>query len=51
METMTKIEKLQIFEEMLIDHIRSDSFGDLTTEGRNKVINFYEEVRMLVNDD
>jgi hypothetical protein len=32
---------------MFLDYLRGASFGDLTEEGRNDVVNAYEELKQL----
>lgn len=38
---------IEILEEMFLDYVRAESFGGLTDEGRNEVVNAYEELKAL----
>jgi hypothetical protein len=38
---------LEVLEEMFLDYVRGESFGDLTEEGRNDCVNAYEELKEL----
>lgn len=44
MET-TKL--IQVLDEMFLSFIRSEDFGNLTTEGRNDYVNAYEMLKDL----
>ena len=40
---------LEVLEEMFLDYVRGESFGDLTEDGRNEVVNAYEELKQLAS--
>lgn len=42
---------IEILEEMFLDYVRGESFGDLTEEGRNEVVNAYEELKQLATSE
>ena len=42
---------IEVLEEMFLDYVRGEPFGDLTEEGRNEVVNAYEELKQLANSE
>lgn len=42
---------IEILEEMFLDYVRGESFGNLTEEGRNDCVNAYEELKQLADSE